>query len=114
LSGIVGVGGGFLIVPALVLLANVPMAQAVGTSLAVISINALTGFAKYLGVLGDKGIELDWPILLLVAAVGIAGSLLGMRIGRRLPQLLLRRIFGAVLVVIAAGIVWDVAGRLTA
>ena len=114
LSGIVGVGGGFLIVPALVLLANVPMAQAVGTSLAVIAINALTGFAKYLGVLGDKGIELDWPILLLVAAVGIAGSLLGMRIGRRLPQLLLRRIFGAVLVVIAAGIVWDVAGRLTA
>lgn len=111
LSGIVGVGGGFLIVPALVLLARVPMAQAVGTSLAVITLNATTGFAKYLGVLDAKGIALDWPTLLLVAAVGIAGSFAGHRLGRRLPQARLRRVFGATLLVMAAGIAFEIARR---
>ena len=55
LSGLVGVGGGFLIVPALVLLAAVPMASAVGTSLVVIAMNSFTGFGKYLHVLEAKG-----------------------------------------------------------
>ncbi|HEX9207320.1 MAG TPA: sulfite exporter TauE/SafE family protein [Steroidobacteraceae bacterium] len=112
LSGIVGVGGGFLIVPALVLLARVPLAAAVGTSLAVITINSMTGFIKYVGVLDAKGISLDWPTLLLVAAVGIVGSLAGHRLGRRLPQRLLGRIFGAVLVVLAVAITIDLARRL--
>ena len=67
LSGLVGVGGGFLIVPALVLLAGVPMASAVGTSLAVITLNSFTGFAKYLGVLAAQSLELDWRVLLAVA-----------------------------------------------
>jgi len=49
-----------LIVPALVLLAGVPMASAVGTSLAVIALNAFTGFAKYLGVLERESLQLDW------------------------------------------------------
>ncbi len=57
LSGLVGIGGGFLIVPALVLLAGVPMASAVGTSLAVIALNAFAGFAKYLGVLASQSLE---------------------------------------------------------
>jgi uncharacterized membrane protein YfcA len=110
LSGIVGVGGGFLIVPALVLLARVPLSQAVGTSLAVITLNSFTGFARYQSVLEAKGLKFDWTTLCIVAAVGIAGSFLGHRIGRRLPQLLLRRIFGAVLLVLAGAIVVDVAG----
>ena len=71
LSGLVGGGGGFLIVPALVLLAGVPMANAVGTSLAVIALNAFTGFAKYLGVLERQSLELDWSVLLAVAAFGV-------------------------------------------
>ena len=112
LSGIVGVGGGFLIVPALVLLARVPLTAAIGTSLAVITINALTGFIKYVGVLDAKGIALDWPTLLLVAAVGILGSFGGHRLARYLPQQVLRRIFGAVLVVIATAITIELAGRL--
>ncbi len=75
LSGLVGVGGGFLIVPALVLLAGVPMASAVGTSLAVIALNSFTGFLKYLGVLQQQSLELDWRVLLTVAGVGVRRQL---------------------------------------
>jgi hypothetical protein len=112
LSGVVGVGGGFLIVPALVVLGRVPMARAVGTSLAIITVNSFTGLARYLDLLGAQGIRLDWRILALVATVGVAGSLLGHRLGRRLPQRLLSRIFGIVLVELASVITLDLAGRL--
>jgi uncharacterized membrane protein YfcA len=112
LSGVVGVGGGFLIVPALVLLAGVPLAQAVGTSLVVISLNALAGFARYQGVLEAKGIELDYPTLLAIAAIGVLGSLAGHRLGRRLPQATLRRVFGTALLLLAGAITLDVLRRL--
>jgi uncharacterized membrane protein YfcA len=112
LSGVVGVGGGFLIVPALVLLARVPMARAVGTSLAIITLNSVAGFVTYAGVLRAKGVALDYPTLGLVAAVGVAGSLVGHRIGQRLPQAVLRRTFGVVLLLIAGAIAVDVAQRL--
>lgn len=112
LSGVVGVGGGFLIVPALVLLARVPMARAVGTSLAVITLNSSAGFATYHGVLQAQGVALDYPTLGLVAAVGIAGSVAGHRLGRRLPQAVLRRTFAIVLLAIAGAIVVDVAQQL--
>ncbi len=107
LSGLVGVGGGFLIVPALVLLAGVGMSNAVGTSLAIISMNAFAGFARYIGVLQDQELQLNWPLLLLVAAVGIAGSLLGGRLGRKLPQKTLRRMFGIFLLLMGAFIAVD-------
>jgi uncharacterized protein len=112
LSGLVGVGGGFLIVPALVLLARVPMASAVGTSLAVIALNSFTGFAKYLGVLAQLSLQLDWLVLLAVAAIGILGSFAGNRLGRRLPQATLRRAFGMFLVVMGVFIVVDAGPRL--
>jgi uncharacterized membrane protein YfcA len=112
LSGLVGVGGGFLIVPALVLLAGVSMANAVGTSLAVIALNAASGFCKYLGVLGKAGLTLDWRVLLTIAAVGIVGSYAGHRLGRRLPQATLRRLFGWFLVAMGLFVVVDVAPRL--
>lgn len=112
LSGLVGVGGGFLIVPALVLLAGVPMASAVGTSLVVIAMNSFTGFGKYVGVLGAKGVALDYPVLLVVAAVGVAGSLAGQRLGRRMPQETLRRLFGAFLVVMGVFVAADTVPRL--
>jgi uncharacterized membrane protein YfcA len=112
LSGLVGVGGGFLIVPALVLLAGVPMASAVGTSLAVIALNAFTGFAKYVGVLERESLVLDWTVLLTIAAVGIAGSFAGHRLGRRLPQATLRRLFGVFLVLMGGFIAVDAGPRL--
>lgn len=112
LSGLVGVGGGFLIVPALVLLAGVSMASAVGTSLAVIAMNAFAGFARYQDVLAGEDLALDWRVLLTVAAIGVLGSFAGHRLGRRLPQAVLRRVFGVFLVVMALVIVVDVAPRL--
>ena len=98
LSGLVGVGGGFLIVPALVLLAAVPMSSAVGTSLAVIAMNSFTGFGKYLLVLDAKHLVLDWRTLLTIALIGIVGSVAGNRVGRRMPQATLRKLFGLFLV----------------
>ena len=112
LSGLVGVGGGFLIVPALVLLAGVPMASAVGTSLAVIALNSFTGFLKYLGVLQQQSLELDWRVLLTVAGIGVIGSFAGHRLGRRLPQATLRRLFGVFLVVMGLFIAVDAGPRL--
>ena len=112
LSGLVGVGGGFLVVPALVLLAGVPMANAVGTSLAVIALNAFTGFARYLGVLDQQSLELDWSVLLAIAGVGVIGSFAGHRLGRRLPQAMLRKLFGTLLVAMGIFIAWDALPRL--
>jgi len=112
LSGLVGVGGGFLIVPALVLLAAVPMSSAVGTSLAVIAMNSFTGFGKYLLVLDAKGVVLDWRVLLVIAAIGIAGSMIGSRLGRRLPQATLRKIFGVFLIAMGLFVAADAGPRL--
>jgi uncharacterized membrane protein YfcA len=112
LSGLVGVGGGFLIVPALVLLAGVTMTSAVGTSLAVITLNSFSGFAKYLGVFQHEGLALDWRILLTVAAVGVVGSFAGQKVGQNLPQATLRRLFGALLVVMGIFMAADVAPQL--
>jgi hypothetical protein len=112
LSGLVGVGGGFLIVPALVLLAAVPMSSAVGTSLAIIAMNSFTGFGKYLLILDAKGLVLDWRTLFVIALVGVVGSMVGNRVGRRLPQATLRKLFGLFLVAMGLLVAADSLPRL--
>ena len=99
LTGLVGVGGGFLIVPALVLLGGLSMHQAVATSLVVIALKSYSGFYKYLDVLGAQGLDLDWPVLGLVTVLGIAGSIAGSRLARRVHQDRLKRWFGYFLIV---------------
>ena len=94
ITGLVGVGGGFLIVPALVLLGGLSMHQAVATSLIVIALKSYSGFWKYLDVLESQSLELDWKTLLIVTALGIAGSFAGSKMARRLPQEKLKRGFG--------------------
>ena len=89
LTGIVGIGGGFLVVPALVLLARVPMRQAVGTSLLVIAMKSFAGLAGYLTT-----VQLDWPLVLAVTAAAVAGSLVGGRLAGRVPEVALRKGFG--------------------
>ncbi len=102
LTGLVGVGGGFLIVPALVLLAHVPMKQAVGTSLLVIAMNSAAGFAGYLG-----RVDMAWGFMALFTGVAIAGTLAGARLVRRVPQHALQRAFAAFLVVMGGVILFE-------
>lgn len=105
ITGLVGVGGGFMIVPALALLFGVPMHRAVGTSLCIVVLNAFAGFHKYLGVLEARHLALDWPVLGAIAAIGIAGSLIGNYVGTRIPQARLKRVFGIFLLVMGAYII---------
>jgi uncharacterized membrane protein YfcA len=99
ITGLVGVGGGFLIVPALVLLGGLTMRQAVATSLVVIALKSFSGFYKYLDVLAQQGLELDWRTLLLVTGLGIAGSFAGSHFAKRVPQDKLKKGFGYFLIV---------------
>ena len=99
LTGLVGVGGGFLIVPALVLLGGLGMRQAVATSLVIIAGKSAAGFWKYLGVLGELNMQIDWQTIGLFIAIGGGGAILGSRIGGRIDPRSLRRWFGVFLVV---------------
>jgi uncharacterized protein len=106
LTGLVGVGGGFLIVPALVLLVHLPMHMAVGTSLATITLNSAAGFYKHAQVLPSLHLELDWHIITLFGALGVVGSLTGGAISRYVPHDRLRRMFGVFLVIMAVFLLW--------
>jgi uncharacterized membrane protein YfcA len=109
-TGLVGVGGGFLIVPVLVLLRRLPMPTAIGTSLAIISVNSATGLVAYAG--GDGlDLDLDWRIVGMFIALGVAGSLVGNVLAGRIYQDTLRRMFAAFLVVMAGYIAWRQAPR---
>jgi len=99
LTGLVGIGGGFLVVPALVLLARVPMREAVGTSLLVIAMNAASGFAGYLGL-----VKLDWSFLTGFTVAAVAGALIGTVLASRAPQAILKRGF-AVFLFVTSGFV---------
>lgn len=103
-TGLVGVGGGFLIIPALVLLGGLPMRVAVGTSLVVIALKSFSGFFKYLDVLADLHIPLDWGTVAWFVAIGVVGTLIGNRLSARLNQRVLQRTF-AVFVVLMGGFV---------
>lgn len=99
LTGLVGVGGGFLIVPALVLLGGMAMHRAVATSLVIIALKSYSGFYKYTDVLDAQNLELDWQTLWIVTGLGIAGSLVGGKLANRLPQKTLKKSFGIFLIV---------------
>jgi uncharacterized protein len=102
LTGLVGIGGGFLFVPALVLLGAVPIKRAVGTSLIVIAMN--TGAAAF----GYKGqTTFDWTLVAAFTACAVAGSLIGARLVGKVSADALRRGFAWFLVVIAAFILWQ-------
>lgn len=91
LTGMVGAGGGFLIIPTLVALFGLHMKEAIGTSLAIIAINSLVGFK------GDllSGIPLDWPLLGTFLALTLVGMWLGTALAPRLDAARLKKIFAA-------------------
>jgi uncharacterized protein len=99
MTGLVGVGGGFLIVPALVLLGGMSMHRAVATSLVIIALKSYSGFYKYLDVLDAQNLQLDWNALSIVTGLGIAGSFAGARVANRMPQVTLKKGFGIFLIV---------------
>ncbi|MDQ0931159.1 sulfite exporter TauE/SafE family protein [Streptomyces turgidiscabies] len=88
-TGLVGSGGGFLVVPALAILGGLPMSIAVGTSLLVIAMNSFAGLAGHL-----TDVRIDWSLALTVTAAAVAGSVIGARFAGRIPQDTLRRTFG--------------------
>ena len=100
LTGLVGAGGGFAIVPALAVFARLPMRVAVGTSLTIIAAKSL------FGVLGDLSREsrFDWGLLLAFTALAVAGILLGSRLSRLVPGARLRPAFGWFVLAAAGGI----------
>lgn len=96
LTGLVGVGGGFLIVPALVLLSGIPMKQAVGTSLAIVAAKSYAGFLGYMG-----GVPIDYALMGAFTTVMVIGSFIGTRLAGRISQAGLKRAFAWFLVCVA-------------
>lgn len=105
-TGLVGVGGGFLVVPALVLLGGLAMREAVATSLVIIALKSFSGFYKYQDVLAAQDLSLDWAIIGLVIALGIVGSLAGNLIGNLIPQEKLKKGFGVFLIIMGGYILF--------
>lgn len=101
LTGLVGAGGGFLIVPALVLLAKIPVKSAIGTSLFIISMNSLSGFAGDLT--GDYVI--DWKLLILFLAFAVLGILTGSYLAKFISGKNLKKSFGVFILVMGIYII---------
>jgi len=110
LTGVIGVGGGFLILPALTLLAGLAMRAAIGTSLVIIGLNAAVGFVAHLVADQSQLRQLDPVLLGTFITIGVAGSFAGQYVGGRLPQQQLRRVFGVLLCALAAFILWQQSG----
>lgn len=102
MTGFLGVGGGFLIVPALVLLVGLPMHQAVGTSLLIIAMNSLAGF---LGHIGD--ISLDFAVIAIFAISGILGTYIGSRLAQHIRPRALSRFFALFIIILALYLLQD-------
>ncbi|WP_029037398.1 sulfite exporter TauE/SafE family protein [Salinimicrobium xinjiangense] len=101
LTGIVGAGGGFLIIPALVLMAKLPMKRAVATSLVIIAVKSLIGF------IGDvQNMEIDWAFLLIFTLISVAGIFLGIYLNRFLDGKKLKKGFGWFVLLMGIYIFW--------
>ncbi|HUF75214.1 MAG TPA: sulfite exporter TauE/SafE family protein [Longimicrobiales bacterium] len=102
LTGLVGVGGGFLIVPALALLGKLPIRVAIGTSVVLIAMNSAAGLAGYLG-----HVQVPWMFVSAFAVLAAAGAVGGSQLVRFVPQHVLRRSFAALLVVVGMLILYQ-------
>ncbi|MEZ4802256.1 MAG: sulfite exporter TauE/SafE family protein [Gelidibacter sp.] len=101
LTGIIGAGGGFLIIPALVLLAKLPMKKAIGTSLLIIAVNSLIGFT------GDiQNRDIDWSFLFLFTAISILGIIVGVYTSKFISGTKLKRGFGWFTLLVALYIIF--------
>ncbi|MCB0700036.1 MAG: sulfite exporter TauE/SafE family protein [Chitinophagales bacterium] len=88
-TGFLGAGGGFLLIPALVFFVGLDMKTAIGTSLAIIAMNSLIGFVGDIGI-----VEIDWLFLLSITAIAVAGIFVGIALGKKIDGAKLRKGFG--------------------
>ncbi len=102
LTGIVGAGGGFLIIPALVLFAKIPMKKAVGTSLLIIAAKSLIGF---IGDVQRPDLEIDWTLLLSVTAIAVVGIFIGIYLAKFIDGKKLKKGFGWFVLLMAVYII---------
>lgn len=107
-TGFVGAGGGFLIIPALVVLVGMPMKVAVGTSLFIIAAKSLIGF---IGDLQGTAI-IDWKLMLTVASIAIVGLFLGMGLSKKVSEMALKKGFGYFVLIMGAFILFDQISRM--
>jgi uncharacterized membrane protein YfcA len=102
LTGLVGVGGGFLIVPVFILLMGLPVREAVGTSLLVIALKSFAGFVGYLG-----HVDVAWGFMGGFTAIAIVGIWIGAHFVQRVPPLIIRRAFATLLVVMGVWMLYQ-------
>ncbi|TNJ45648.1 sulfite exporter TauE/SafE family protein [Tamlana fucoidanivorans] len=101
ITGIIGAGGGFLYVPALVIWANIPMKKAVGTSLIIVTINSLIGF------IGDvQTIDIEWSFLIIFTLISIAGIIFGVFLSKFISGKKLKKSFGFFVLLMASYIIY--------
>lgn len=102
-TGFVGAGGGFLIIPALVILVGLNMKVAVGTSLLIIAAKSLLGF------LGDVQTQsqMDWSLLLTLSAIALVGIFIGLALSKKVPEAALKKAFGWFVLIMGTGILLD-------
>ena len=102
LTGVLGVGGGFLIVPALVMLVGLPVQMAVGTSLVVIAMNSAAGFIGHAG-----GGSFDLVMVIVFVAAGLVGTFAGAKLSGRMSSSKLQKAFAIFVVVLAFFLLYD-------
>jgi len=102
LTGLLGVGGGFLVVPALVMLVGLPVQVAVGTSLIVIAMNSVAGFIGHAG----SG-TIDFVMILIFTSAGLAGTFAGTKLSSRMSSSRLQKVFAIFVVVLALFLLLD-------
>jgi uncharacterized membrane protein YfcA len=107
LTGILGVGGGFLVVPALVMLLGLPIQVAIGTSLVVIAMNSAAGFLGHV----SSG-SFDWMVTLVFVAAGLVGTFSGMRLSSRLSSSKLQKAFAVFVIALAFFLLFDNLSKL--
>lgn len=107
-TGIVGVGGGFLIVPTLVLLTGISMRQSVGTSLLIISLNSLSGFVGYL-----NQITVPWSFLGTFIIFTSLGIIVGAKLMNKVPQQTLKKVFAIFLIIMGSLILYKNRDKIT-
>ncbi|XQW83883.1 sulfite exporter TauE/SafE family protein [Thalassotalea piscium] len=97
ITGLVGVGGGFLIVPALLAFIRMSMLNAVATSLTIITLQSSTGFLKYFSMAGEHDLHFNWQVIIIFALVGSISSLFGHKISSSISQEKLKKAFAILL-----------------